>query len=168
MKAVTASLVIFAAIAACVSAPAQEKEVAPPYRVLNIPAREHGYGNFKTQVIHSQKELDDLIKKSVGDLGWNNRQAFVEGLQKGKVNFEREALVLLRNTEGSGSVKVTPQPQINGKTLIVRLRRDVPEIGTADIADYCFAIAVDRGRIEQVQYVVDGRPEEKLNVKKAP
>jgi hypothetical protein len=135
--------------------------------VLDIPAREHGYGNFKTQIITSQEQLDALVKESaVGPLGWNNRAGFVEGLKKAKIDFTKEALVLLRDTEGSGSNKVTLlPPELKGKTLICRLQRVVPPIGTADIADYCFALAVDRGQIAEVRFEVQGQKAVTLAVK---
>jgi len=137
------------------------------FRVLDIPAREHGYANFQTQVIATQKQYDDFIKASAGQFGWNKREVFLAGLKKGKIDFSKEVLVLLRNTEGSGSNKVTFQaPEVKGNTLICKVKREVAQIGTADIADYCFAVAVDRSKIREVRYAVDGKKEVTLTIGK--
>jgi hypothetical protein len=165
MKVVTLSLLVVIAIAA-VPAPVQSKIAPKPFRVLEIPAREHGYGNFKTQVITSQEQFDAFLKESAGPLNWNNRAGFLEGIKKAKIDFTREALVLLRDTEGSGSNKVTLlSPIIKGKTLTCQLERIVPPIGTGDIADYCFALVVDRNKISEVRYEVQGQETVTLTIK---
>jgi hypothetical protein len=165
MSTTTLGLAFAAALA--VPAPAQEKKGGAPFRVVDIPTREHGYGNFKTQVISSQEQLDAFLKASVGGLGWNNREGFLKGLKGAKIDFTKEALVLLRQTEGSGSNKVTLlPPELKGDTLVCRLKREVPEVGTADIADHCFALAVSRGRVAAVRYEVQGHKGVTLKVAK--
>jgi hypothetical protein len=123
-----------------------------PFRLIGIPGREHGYGNLKAQVIGSQKELDALMKAVETQQGWNNREAFLKGLQAGKVNFATEVLVLIRQTEGSGSNRVSlVAPEQKGDKLVCTIQRMVPDIGTDDIADYCFALAVNRETIKTVE-----------------
>ena len=129
-------------------------------RRIPIPAREHGYSNFETTVIGSQAALDQFLKgdQQGGDMGWNNRQEFIEALDRANLDFEKEQLVLLRHTEGSGSVRVEfHPPRVEGQTVICRISRTVPEMGTADMAFYCFALAVTKTGPTEVQLTVDGR-----------
>ncbi|NIP98920.1 MAG: hypothetical protein GWO24_38200, partial [Akkermansiaceae bacterium] len=69
----------------------------------------------------------------------------------------REALELLRHTEQSGSVTVTlSEPKIVDRNAIFRILRKVPEIRTADLAYYCFALAIPRESVDR-GVLTDGR-----------
>lgn len=121
-------------------------------RVVNVPAREHGYGNFKSQVIDSQEKLDAFVKQVEKQQGWNNRDAFLKALSGAKLDFAKESLVLIRKTEGSGSNKVSlATPELKGDKLVCVINREVAGIGTADIADYCFAVAVEKGKAKEAE-----------------
>jgi len=161
-----ASLIAFAVLTAVVpTGVAQDSKESKGYRIVGIPGREHGYGNFETQVIASAKDLDAFLKKVEGQQGWNDRAAFLKGIAAGKVDFDKEALVLIRQTEGSGSNKVgLAAPELKGDKLVATLNREVAGIGTADIADYCFAVAVEKGKVKTVEVWVvqkDGPKPEK-------
>lgn len=134
-------------------------------RRIPIPHREHGYGNFKSQVLNTQEQFDAFLKMVEKQSGWNNRAAFLEAMQKAKLDFASEALVLVRQTEGSGSNVVTFAPsELKGDKLVCTIERKVAEIGTADLADYCLALAVPKQQVAQVEVVVDKKQREVLKL----
>lgn len=103
----------------------------------------------------SQKDLDSFLADPAMQGGWNNRQAFTDALMNAKVDFSKEALVLLRHTEGSGSVKVAfGMPVLKDRTLLCEIQgRPIPPGygGTGDMAYYCFAVAVSKAHVSQVE-----------------
>lgn len=130
-------------------------ESAQSFRIIPIPTREHGYNNFMSIVFMSKTDLDSFLTDTSNQSGWNNRQEFVAALLNAKLDFSKEALVLLRHTEGSGSVKVTFEtPVLQGRNLLCKiLGRPIPPGygGTADMAYYCFAVAVSKAQVSQVE-----------------
>ena len=133
-----------------------------PFRTVAIPQREHGYMGFESRVISSQKEFDDFVKDVEAQKFWNERAEFIDALRRAKLDFEKEILVLVRQTESSGSIEVkftaAEAPDGNVACLI---SRKVPEIGTGDEAYHAFAIAVKKGVVKQVEVRVDdpkGKP----------
>lgn len=152
MKTSTTLLValLMAASPVLNAALAAQSEEDRPCRKISIPKRDHGYQFLETQVIRTQKELNALLKKKEGS--WNNRKAFKEGLKKGKVDFEKEVLILIPHTETSGSNIVTlEKPSKDGITLECRIIRKPAEFGTEDMAYYCFALAVRKSLIGKVE-----------------
>lgn len=130
-------------------------ESAEAFRIIPIPPREHGYNNFASIVFKSKKDLDSFLTDTSTQIGWNNRKAFEDALLNAKVDFSKEALVLLRHTEGSGSVKVAFEtPVLRDRNLLCVIRgRPIPPGfgGTADMAYYCFAVAVSKAQINKVE-----------------
>ena len=139
---------------------AQGTEAEPSVRTIPIAKREHGYSNFHTTAIASQAALDRFLEtesKAEG-MGWNNRVAFDRAIAAAGLNFEKEVLVLLRHTEGSGSVQVDFRPPtVESGKVICRIGRREPETGTADMAYYCFALAVPKSGITAVEIRASGR-----------
>ncbi|CAN5569015.1 hypothetical protein BH20ACI3_BH20ACI3_03860 [soil metagenome] len=86
---------------------------------------------------------------------WNNRKEFEDALRNANLDFTKEALVLLRHTEGSGSVQVTFEtPILQDRILVCEIRgKPIPPgyLGTADMADYSLALAVSKSHISQVE-----------------
>ena len=105
-------------------------------------------------MITSQKELDSFLADS-RQRGWNGRQAFEDALVNAKLDFSKEALVLLRHTEGSGSVRVAFEtPVLSDRNLLCKIEgRPIPPGygGTADMAYYCFAVAVSKAQVSKVE-----------------
>jgi len=122
------------------------------FRVIEIPRRELGYSNFETMAITSKEDFDTLFNE-ITDLGWNNKQGVQDALTNAQINFDHEALVLLRHSEGSGAVQVSFEPPVmRDKTLFTEIRGKPPEgLGTADMAYYCFALAVSKSLVNQVR-----------------
>jgi len=130
-------------------------ESAQSFRIIPIPTREHGYNNFGSIVFRSQQDLDSFLAGTSTQTGWNNRQGFEDALRNAKVDFSKEALVLLRHTEGSGSVQVAFEtPSLKGRNLLCEIRgTPIPpgNLGTGDMAYYCFAVAVSKAQVSQVE-----------------
>jgi len=127
-------------------------------RAIAIPAQEHGYSNFETMVIASQADLDEFMK-TVGDQsGWNEQEKFTKAIAEANLDFEKEQLVLIRHDEGSGSVQLTfHKPTVDGMKVVCKIDRKAPEIGTADMAFYCYALAVAKRGPTHVELQVEGR-----------
>ncbi|MDP8239031.1 MAG: hypothetical protein P9X24_08065 [Candidatus Hatepunaea meridiana] len=124
-----------------------------PFRIIPIRACENGYSNFKSTVIVSENDLEDFLKKTCMRFGWNNRKDFEETLYNAEVDFHKEALVLLRHSDCSGSITVRIEtPVLKSKTLYCRISRNVPLIATCDLVSYCLAIAVDKDAVHKVEF----------------
>ena len=127
-------------------------EIAPSFRVIDIYQREFGYSNFESMAITTGEDLNTFLEE-MSQLGWNNRQAFVDALLNAKIDFNKEALVLLRHTEGSGSVQVKFEtPVLQGKTLVCEIHGELmAAAGTADMAYHCFALVVSKSLVDKVE-----------------
>lgn len=142
-------------------------ESTEPFRIIPIPKREIGYSHFGSTVLMSENDMDFFLNKTFTQ-SWNNRQKFEDALLNAKLDFNKEALVLLRHTEGSGSVQVIfEKPVLQDSKLLCEIRGiPIPPGygGTADVADYCFALAVSKSRVSHVelQRIVDGFSERRL------
>lgn len=155
-----AVFLMIAVIACAVTrlATADDAPKSESFRRIPIPKREHGYGSSKSMVIHTQAELDAYLKTIQAQNAWNNRKGFVDAITNAKVDFAKEALVLLFHTEGSGSVQITfKKPVIKSKSLMCTVTRKAPETGTADMAYYCFALAVSKTDVSTVTLAVKGK-----------
>jgi hypothetical protein len=126
-----------------------------PFRTIDILKRENGYGNFESVAFQSQKDLDSFLNKVALQGGWNRKGEFVNALRNANVDFSKEALVLLRHYEGSGSVNVEfKAPVLEGKKLVCEIEGiPIPEGfgGTGDVAYYCMAVVVSKTHISQVE-----------------
>jgi len=56
-------------------------------RMVPIPDRENGYSNFQSITFNTKAEFDSFLAGTANQTGWNNRQAFVEALQKNQRRF---------------------------------------------------------------------------------
>src|SRR5262245_10665994 len=74
------------------------------FRTINIYQTEHGYSNFESMAITSSEDFNAFLAEIPQQIGWNNRQGFIDALVNAKIDFNREALVLLRHDEPNGSV----------------------------------------------------------------
>lgn len=142
-------------------------EGTEPFRIIPIPKREFGYGDFGSMVLMSENDMDSFLKKTF-TRSWNDRQEFEDALHNAKLDFTKEALVLLRHTEGSGSVEVIfEKPVLQDSKLLCEIRGiPIPPGygGTTDVADYCFAVAVSKSRVSliELQRIEGGFSERRL------
>jgi hypothetical protein len=126
----------------------------PSHRTIPIERRENGYGGFDSTVIRSKKELESFLA-GLQPRGWSDFAGFEAALRQATPDFSKEALVLLRHTEGSGSWEVIfDPPSLQGRKLTLSAhRKPMPPdaVGTADMAYYCFAVAVSKSMVDQVE-----------------
>ena len=121
------------------------------FRTINIYQRELGYSHFDSMAITTSEDFNTFLEQT-SDLAWNARQEFVDALRNAKIDFNQEALVLLRHTEGSGSARVSFEtPVLKDKTLLCEIRSEFSGMGTADMAYHCFALAVSKSLVDKVQ-----------------
>lgn len=132
-----------------------ENQSVESFREIRIPVRDDGYQNFQSMVIMSKEELDSFLKDTLTQMGWHNRREFEDALVNANVDFSKEALVLLRHTEGSGSVQVTfERPVLRERSLVCEIRgKPFPpgSGGTTDMAYYCVALAVSKAYVDLVE-----------------
>ena len=130
-------------------------ETMQPFRIIPIPKREHGYDRFESIALLTKNNLDEFLKESAQH-AWNNRRDFNAALREANIDFSKEALVLLRHNEGSGSVKVEfKTPILEGKKLLVEIEGiPIPPGygGTGDVASYCMAVVVSKAQVSQVEF----------------
>jgi hypothetical protein len=131
---------------------ALKNESGTSFRTINIHQREIGYSYFDSMAITSSQDFKAFLEEISQQLYWNNRQDFVDALLKAQVDFNQEALVLLRHDEGSGAVRVSFEtPVLQEKTLLCEIRGELRGLGTADMAYHCFALAVSKSLVNKVQ-----------------
>lgn len=107
--------------------------------------REHGYSNFDTTLVDSNSEYHQFLARIASQEHWNDKTAFTSVIDTTSINFDTQNLIFYRITEGSGSITLTPQtPKVQNSELIIEIKRDVPDMGTADMAYYCLAYVVDK------------------------
>lgn len=134
-------------------------------RQISIPGREHGYNNFESTVIASPDELRAFLQRTgKGKLrGWNERSAFEQAIKRAGIDFQHERLVVFRHTESSGSNRVKPRLSVSGNGVMrLTIDREEPAVGTADMAYYAFAFAVDTRRIKKAIKVVGDQEKEQF------
>ena len=110
---------------------------------ITIPVREHGYNNFKTQVIKTKNELNNFMARVRKQTGWNKKENFLQSILLKDIDFSKYNLLLYRITESSGStVLAVDAPKGNEQNIVVKIGRDKPNMGTSDMAYYTLAYKV--------------------------
>lgn len=122
-------------------------------RKLPFPQRGDGYNRIHSQVIGSQKELDTLL----GELneegeGRGKPEAFLKAVTDAKVDFAKEALVLIQNTEGGGPVHVKLWlAEGRDGTFTAMIFRHRPDDDVLLLVSHdCWALVVRRDRVKQI------------------
>ena len=114
---------------------------------ITIPFREHAYAGYPSKVLTTQAELDTFLRKVSNDSSWNKKTSFLAKIKNENIDFKSDNLVFYRMTEGSGSVKVSVKNDdmrlANNEVRIV-IERNVPEVGTSDMAYYAIAYRVSK------------------------
>lgn len=131
---------------------AERAEFVVDLRQLEIPRREHGYSNFDTCLLESEPDFDAFLATLNDQAGWNRRDDVVAALTAAEIDFTKASLLLVRQTEGSGSVRVWLEPAVvRDEELVLSVGREFPYSGTSDMAYYCFALVVPNGIAERVR-----------------
>lgn len=127
----------------------EEKATSDTIERVDTPFREHGYSNFNNRVIASAEGLASFIAAVELQSGWNDKSTFISAIEGANIDFSSHNLMLFRITETSGSISLTPQaPTTSGTTVYVDITRNVPSAGTADMAYYALAYAVNKNVTE--------------------
>jgi len=111
--------------------------------------RTNGYSDGavypKKKLITSRAELDSYIEanKDIYDFkGWDSITGFMDATAKYDDNwFSSHKLLVVVLEEGSGSISHTVA-EVNG--LGVTIQREIPEVGTGDMAEWHILIEVDK------------------------
>ena len=111
---------------------------------ITIPVREHGYSNFETAFIQTEKSFQEFITKVNEQKGWNKKKNFLESLKLKKIDFNSYNLIIYRITQTSGStvLSVHKPEGYNEKEIIIKIDENTPEMGTSDVAYYALAYKV--------------------------
>jgi hypothetical protein len=112
---------------------------------ITIPVREHGYRNFKTQVIKRKSELNNFITQVKKQSGWNKKDNFLQSLLLKEIDFNRYNLLLYRITESSSStVLAVDVPKGDDQNIVIKIGRDEPNMATSDMAYYTLAYKIKK------------------------
>ena len=85
--------------------------------------------------------LDDVSKQP----HWNFKDDFLSALRDNPINFDKELLLLIRSTAGSGSITISLDgPTVNEDDLLFRLILNSPGMQTADMNYQCFAVVLPK------------------------
>jgi len=111
--------------------------------------RTNGYSDGtvypKKKLITNREELDSYIEanKDIYDFkGWDSITGFMDATAKYDDNwFSSHKLLVVVLEEGSGSISHTVA-EVNG--LGVTIQREIPEVGTGDMAEWHILIEVDK------------------------
>jgi hypothetical protein len=125
-------------------------------RRIPIPQREHGYKNFKSRVLRNKEELAAFLKDVAQQEHWNEKAKFLAALNFATIDFDKEELLLIRTTAGSGSMKISlAEPTIVGTDIVFHVVWDLPGAGTKDMNYQCFAVIIPKGAATNAKIVTD-------------
>ena len=139
----------------------KSQETNTKYIRTNYVSGTHG----KTYVIESMDELEEYIKTNMDEYGLHHKEKVYEDTTIGFVDaveeydeeyFKEKTLVIVLLTESSGSIrhKVT-KASVKDGTMEIKIERNVPEIGTCDMAGWHIIIETDKQEIEEIKVMVD-------------
>jgi len=110
-----------------------------------IPVREHGYSNFETTLVTSQKLFNNFIKKIKNQKNWNQKTNFLDSIQLKKINFNQYNLLIYRLTEASGStILQVDTPTKNKNNITIKIGKNKSETSTTDMAYYALAYKISK------------------------
>jgi hypothetical protein len=126
----------------------------PAFRVINIDASDNGYQYFDSMAITSSQDFKTFLEEvSQHQSYWSNKESFVNTLLNANVDFNREALILLRYTDPYGAGRVPLEsPILKEKTLVCEIRREIVGAGLGIVAYHGFALAVSKSLVDKVQW----------------
>ena len=111
-------------------------EIGSVFRIINIPARQHGYKNIQTQILQSNEQFENVFLNA-------------------NIDYSKENVAILCDVQGSGSNQVIFNKPIFNQytsTLECSIKVNLAEIGTCDMAYYCFAVAFDKKKVKNVSW----------------
>ena len=74
--------------------------------------------------------------------------------------------MLLRHSEGSGSTQVKfHKPLLNQRVVNIKITRVEPEVGTSDMAYYCFAVVVSKAKVDKINVLIQDKKTTMIDLK---
>lgn len=120
-------------------------------RRIAIPSWDPDYAKFESQVIDSRKRFEEFLKpfnrKNQFERGGgkDDKPVWVTTLEDAKIDFGKETLLLLRQTESSNSTQVWLWlGEESDGSLTGKLYRVDPGASTFLVKGWCFAVVVSR------------------------
>ncbi len=140
------------------------EKASRPFRIIGIPKTGSSYSSFDSTVIYTKAEFDGLLEKTGEQKGWSRYQEFADALAAAKIDFDKEALVLLRHTENSMSVRVELKPpELRAGILNCEIDQGRPTALPA-MELFCFALAVSKAEVKGVVLSVGGKEKSRLAI----
>lgn len=137
----------------------------PDYRRIPIPKRSGECGDIETQIIASNAALAEFVRKIKRQNLPKLRNEVIEALKYANLNFAREFLVLVTDTEGSGSIRVNLDTVfVESRRFYCKITRKAPLVQTDDMAYYCWSFAVNRWNVDDVEIQIEGREKIALSI----
>lgn len=157
---ILAAFVITVGVAIGTRADEPEKASAKEVTRVDVPFEEHGYSNFRKPIVivnaEGLAEFVEQVQKSA-DRGWNiPKSRLLDPIKAAAGDLKTHNIMILPHAEGSGSVRVTPMAptRVDGQVRI-HIKRNVPEVGTADMAYYMLVYRVDK-KVPSIAFDIDG------------
>lgn len=125
-----------------------------PFRAIPIPVS----SGFTSQVISSRPAMDRFLS-TTSTPAWigSDREAFLRAIEQSRVNFDKEALVLIQHGEGSSGILVSlDPPRLESNQFLSTIRRG-GGVTTHDAVDYTFAFVVSKSQVDEVRIDVEGK-----------
>lgn len=114
---------------------------------IKIPFREHGYSQYHTKIIASQEDLNRFANQVKSDPNWNNKKEFLALFNEVEFDFDSKNILFYRITEPSGSNTLYVHKPILSPSkdeILIDIDRDVPNIGTSDMAYYALSYHINK------------------------
>lgn len=131
-----------------------KNQSGPAFRTINIYPSDNGYNYFDSMAITSSQDFKTFLEEvSQQQQFWNNKEAFVNALLNANVDFNHEALVLLRYDDPYGAARVPFEtPILKEMTLVFEIHREIQGAGPGIVASHGFALAVSKSVVDKVQW----------------
>ncbi len=158
MPTLPRDLIAVCALLLTVLASLEVRASGPAWRQIPIPKQD--YPEFDSVVVTSKKAYDEFLSKTSKpkDGWWNDRAGFEKALADAKIDFEKQAVAFVRHGEGSSSVGVEFRVLgVRAGRVVCELSRTEPpenEDLDADEATYCFALVIDKDRVQAVEVLL--------------
>src|ERR1044072_2482040 len=79
---------------------AAKNESGSSFRIINISQTESGYSYLPSMAITSAEDFKAFLDEVSQQMFWTNKREFIDTLVQANVDFNQEALVLLRQDQG--------------------------------------------------------------------
>ncbi len=152
------SLALLAAVLALLSCSGKRGPAPKPFRPVPITKQDNGYGEFQSAAIFTKAELAAFLDK-VAKSRLVRKKEVKDVVERAKVDFDKEALVILLHSEGSKFTEVGfKTPVLDSGKLVCAVTRKVSKGGPAATTYYGFALAVRKDDVEEVEFQAEGKP----------